>query len=145
MLITDCRYSSCINLYMYIPTWMLVWCTFACTYVCAIRKMYLRLYLYVRMYVCVSMCLCTCISAYPPGFLCTYVYAVEPLYQGHFGTLLYVLITEVSSIQRSLNIYTTVLHWDTVWCPCYENFLNSEVCVREVPMYSLAEWYSQKY
>ena len=28
---------------------------------------------------------------------------VEPLYYGHFGTLILVLITEVSSIQRSLN------------------------------------------
>ena len=28
---------------------------------------------------------------------------VEPLYYGHFGTLILVLITEVSSIQRSFN------------------------------------------
>ena len=28
---------------------------------------------------------------------------VEPLYQGHFGTLIWDLITEVSSIQGSLN------------------------------------------
>ena len=28
---------------------------------------------------------------------------VEPLYYGHFGTLSLVLITEVSSIQRSFN------------------------------------------
>ena len=28
---------------------------------------------------------------------------VEPLYYGHLGTLILVLITEVSSIQRSLN------------------------------------------
>ena len=28
---------------------------------------------------------------------------MEPLYYGHFGTLILVLITEVSSIQRSLN------------------------------------------
>ena len=31
------------------------------------------------------------------------MYVVGPLYKGHFGTLLLVLITEVSSIQRSLN------------------------------------------
>ena len=34
---------------------------------------------------------------------------VEPLYYGHFGTLILVLITEVSSIQRSLN----TLHYYT--------------------------------
>ena len=32
-----------------------------------------------------------------------FVCIVEPLYYGHFGTLILVLITEVSSIQRSLN------------------------------------------
>ena len=32
-----------------------------------------------------------------------YTYTVEPLYYGHFGTMILVLITEVSSIQRSLN------------------------------------------
>ena len=31
------------------------------------------------------------------------VYTVEPLYYGHFGTLILVLITEVSSTQRSHN------------------------------------------
>ena len=37
---------------------------------------------------------------------------VEPLYYGHFGTLILVLITEFSSIQRSLNIlqYYTGTH-----------------------------------
>ena len=34
--------------------------------------------------------------------ICT-VYTVEPLYKGHFGTLILVLITEVSSIQRSFD------------------------------------------
>ena len=33
----------------------------------------------------------------------TVLYTVEPLYYGHFGTLIFVLITEVSSIQRSFN------------------------------------------
>ena len=39
-----------------------------------------------------------------------YEYTVEPLYYGHFGTLTLVLITEVSSIQRSFSIpqYYTV-------------------------------------
>ena len=31
------------------------------------------------------------------------MYTVEPLYKGHFGTIILVLITEVSSIQRSFN------------------------------------------
>ena len=35
---------------------------------------------------------------------CIYdVYTVEPLYYGHFGILILVLIVDVSSIQRSLN------------------------------------------
>ena len=33
-----------------------------------------------------------------------YIRTLKPLYYGHFGTLILVLITEVSSIQRSLNI-----------------------------------------
>ena len=33
----------------------------------------------------------------------TIQYTMEALYWGHFGTLILVLITEVSSIQRSLN------------------------------------------
>ena len=33
----------------------------------------------------------------------SYRTSVEPLYYGHFGTLILVLITEVSSIQRSLS------------------------------------------
>ena len=40
-------------------------------------------------------------------YICTYVgmnvYTVEPLYYGHFGTLILVLITEVTSIHRSFN------------------------------------------
>ena len=32
-----------------------------------------------------------------------YMCTVGPLYKGHFGTLILVLITEVSSIQRSFN------------------------------------------
>ena len=33
----------------------------------------------------------------------THTYTVEPLYYGHFGTLILVLITEVSSIQWSFS------------------------------------------
>ena len=36
----------------------------------------------------------------------TYSHTVEPLYNRHFGTLILVLITEVSSIQRSFNTHT---------------------------------------
>ena len=36
-------------------------------------------------------------------YTCMYTYTVEPLYYGHVGTLMLVLITEVYSIQRSLN------------------------------------------
>ena len=72
-----------------------------------------------------------------------------PLYKGHFGTLILVLITEVSSIQRSyysttlghrivsllqrfpqFRGHTTVLHWDTELCPYYRGFLNSEVILQ---------------
>ena len=37
------------------------------------------------------------------GMICTKHYTVEPLYYEHFGTLILVLITEVSSIRRLLN------------------------------------------
>ena len=53
------------------------------------------------------MCVCVCVYVCALWIdrnsvsLCTYT--VEPLYYGHFGTLILVLITEVSSIQRSLN------------------------------------------
>ena len=40
-----------------------------------------------------------------------FVYTVEPIYYGHFGTLILVLITKVSSIQRSLLMHnSTTLH-----------------------------------
>ena len=54
-----------------------------------------------------------------------------PQFRGHSilfystGTQNGVLITEVSSIQWSLN--TILLHWHTEWCPYYGGFLNSEV------------------
>ena len=54
---------------------------------------------------------------------------MEPLYYGHFGTLILVLITEVSSIQRSLNTLQ--------YCTGTQNgVLTTEVCNREVPLYS---------
>ena len=42
-----------------------------------------------------------CIQLNTPGLV--YVHTVRPLFKGHFRTLILVLITEVSSIQRSLN------------------------------------------
>ena len=53
---------------------------------------------------------------------------VEPLYLGHFGTLILVLITEVTSIQRSLN----TLQYNTWTQNCV---LNIEVCYEEAQPY----------
>ena len=69
---------------------------------------------------------------YMHGLHLLYTYSGTSLY-GHFGTLILVLITEVSLVQRSFN--TVTLHWDKEWCPYYRGFCNSEVCNREVPLY----------
>ena len=53
----------------------------------------------------------TLMSANLRKYVCAYTkyeyvqlyYTVEPLYKGHVGTIILVLITEVSSIQRSFN------------------------------------------
>ena len=56
------------------------------------------------MFVCVRVCVFVLmVQLYVDICIHTYLYTVRPLYKGHFGTLIPVLITEFSSMQRSLN------------------------------------------
>ena len=64
----------------------------------------------------------------------SFIYTVGPLYKGHIGTLIPVLITEVFSIHRSLN----TLQYYTgkqIGVPIIE------VCNREVPLYYIIRIY----
>ena len=44
---------------------------------------------------------------------------------------------ELRQINKNL-LYTTVLHWDTEWCPYYRGFYNLEVRNREAPLYTVS-------
>ena len=71
---------------------------------------------------CVQLCVLTIIGCNE----CT----VEPLYKGHNFSPYYRGFLNLEVI-----LYTSVLHWDTEWCPFCRGFHISEVCNREVPLY----------
>ena len=63
---------------------------------------------------------------------------MEPLYKGHVGIIILVLITEVSSIQRlfnTLQYYTGTQNG----VPIIDVPTFQRVCNREVPMYLLSK------